>query len=141
MKFKKLTTKQIGELFNSIPFCDENYGYQEILDFVKKYYPPEKPYKLVFCMDSEYNDNYYDTTLAYVAVYDRGNQEVLPLEEFQIEARVAAMGLFDYLPIKGTNGYNTYRNRVETFTKTPNIVLYLKEKPELYMVDDEGKSD
>jgi hypothetical protein len=137
MKIRKLTKKEKDMIFNCNKIKKDDYGYSQINEFVTKYYPPNVADKIMFCMHSEYNDNNYDTNMVYIAVYDKNNKEVLPLEEYQIEARVAAREIENFLPISFISSSNCSSYRGETDRKCPSFIMYLNEDPELFMVEDE----
>jgi len=89
MSYRQLTKEELKSVFAILQasFSKSDGEHQNAYrDFVKKYYPASASYALVN-IDSEYNDNTYDNSISYVAVFDENGDEILPLKATADEAR------------------------------------------------------
>lgn len=126
---QKMNTKENYRLITrqeleAIGFVFPTDKYKEHIKFARKYYPSEAT-SMVLAINSEYNDNTYNNSLAYVVVYDKNGNELVPLKETAKECR---QNWYD-LPIPGViDSYN------ETGEKMDDVVIsLLNDVPELYI--------
>lgn len=81
MNYRKLTESEIKEIVLSlVGFFDKvsENKYSEIVKHIKKYYPAEACFGIL-TVQSEYNDNWYNNTPQYLAVYNAKKEEILPI--------------------------------------------------------------
>lgn len=87
--YRKLTESEMRGLYTLLQAKysgKAKYRESEYQSYAKKYFPPEAAI-LVIGVRSEYNDNTYDNTVAYVQVLNAEGREIVPLAGKERDAR------------------------------------------------------
>lgn len=122
--YRKLNANEIAKILADAGYKPEsNSRTMRLRDYVKKYYPPSAA-AVHIQYHSEYNDSDYDYSIQYLGVYDKSQNELLPLKATAREARA----LWADLPLK-TSGYATGMQEDEIIPLNGGL-------PELYVKED-----
>lgn len=68
----------------------------EVRRYVEEYYPPQANKALVM-FSNEYNDEGYDVAVQLILVYDKNDNELVPLKGKSIEARQNLPECWEYI--------------------------------------------
>lgn len=130
--FKKLTKEQVLQVAKAIETLDKNKNASKSITrplrtHVEKYYDVTNASQVCVSYSSEYNDNNYNYTIAYIGVYDNNGNEILPKPETAKESRRLWQSIAPY--------------RVEGYSDTSETddVYFLKEVviPDIYVKVDQ----
>ena len=123
--YRKLTNQELQNLLSPYGLKDTSKGIttpKNYLDYFKTYYPPSA-FSALVSYHSEYNDNTYDNTVAYVAIYDEKGDELLPIKGKGKAARAEWSNMFN-----NTEDSNEPLEDRVILIKTPKL-------PDLYILE------
>lgn len=129
MKYRKLSAKDLNVLLEKLGFRlthKDSEALGKIREYIQQYYP-EGASSVLVSYNSEYNDNTYDVSVQYVAVYDKDQNELLPLKDKAREARSQWSNIFHC----NDGGYDGPREPVEDKV----WLLNTNALPDLYVLE------
>ncbi len=128
MSYRKLKAEEVKELLGRFgaSINKSKSDLAEIREYIKNYYPSTATTVLVQ-YNSEYNDEGYDVSVQYVAVYDREQQELLPLKDKAREARDKWAEVFFTESNDGCGFRDPVEDKVYLLNEAGLPELYIKE--------------
>lgn len=99
--YRKATKQEIDKIYINLKHYYSKKAnppeYEKYVKHIKEYYP-KNAHKANISLNSEYDDSDYNYTLSYLVVFDKEENELVPITGKSIEARAefSKLGIPDY---------------------------------------------